>query len=70
MSVFKEVTDYNVDYEKLKEELGVDTCKKIGAILNILEIGQPNVAHSKMVLHVCEDVLEHCSLTFGTKKDV
>ena len=69
MNIEKEITEHNVDYEAMKQKLGFDTCKKIGAILDILEIGNPSIAHSKLVLHTCEDILEHCSLTFGTKKD-
>lgn len=69
MDILKEVLGFDVDYEILKEKLGHDTCKKVGAILDILEIGSPSIAHSKMVLHVCEDMLEKCSLAFGTKTD-
>lgn len=61
--------EFDVDYDILKKKLGHDTCKKVGAILDILEIGSPSIAHSKMVLHVCEDMLEKCSLTLGAKMD-
>ena len=62
MELQKEIEALNYSQEELK--------KKIGAILDILEIGKPSIAHSKLVLHICEDLLEKCSLTFGTKTDV
>lgn len=69
MDILKEVMEFDVDYDILKKKLGHDTCKKVGAILDILEIGSPSIAHSKMVLHVCEDILEKCSLTLDAKMD-
>lgn len=69
MDILKEVMEFDVDYDILKKKLGYDTCKKVGAILDILEIGSPSIAHSKLVLHVCGDMLEKCSLSFGTKTD-
>lgn len=57
------------DYLFMKANLGQDTWNKVGAILRTLEIGSPSIAHSKMVLHVCEDMLEKCSLTLGAKMD-
>lgn len=70
MNIADELKSHGVDYAKMSEKLGADTCKKIGAILNILEIGHPSIAHSKLVLRTCEDLIEKCSLTFGTKTDV
>ena len=70
MELQKEIEALNYSQEELKNRLDKDTQKKIGAILDILEIGQPSIAHSKLVLHICEDLLEKCSLTFGTKTDV
>lgn len=75
MDIQKEVGSFmhahkEADYETIKAELGHDACKKIGAILDILEIGESSIAHSKLLLHVCEDLLEKCSLTMGTKRDV
>lgn len=59
--------EFDVDYDILKKKLGHDTCKKVGAILDILEIGSPSIAHSKLVLQVCDDIIEKCSLTLGVK---
>lgn len=69
MDIKTKLTAHNVDYEEIKKMLGHDSCKKIGAILDILEIGESSIAHSKLILHTCEDVLEKCSLVFGTKRD-
>ncbi|MEG1476571.1 MAG: hypothetical protein RR902_03040 [Oscillospiraceae bacterium] len=69
MNIVDELTAHGIDYSDLLKTFGTDTCKKIGAILNILEIGQPSIAHSKLVLHTCEDLIDKCSLTFGTKTD-
>lgn len=57
------------EYAILRAELGDDAMSEIWAILRILEIGNPSIAHSKRLLHVCEDMLEKCSLTFGTRRD-
>ena len=62
-------TNRNEDYDKIKEKLGRDDCKKIGAILDILEIGESSVARAKLLLRVCEDVIEKFSPLFGTKMD-
>lgn len=70
MELQKEIEALNYSQEELKNRLDKDTQKKIGAILDILEIGKPSIVHSKLVLHICEDLLEKCSLTFGTKTDV
>lgn len=70
MELQKEIEALNYSQEELKNRLDKDTQKKIGAILDFLEIGKPSIAHSKLVLHICEDLLEKCSLTFGTKTDV
>ena len=70
MELQKEIEALNYSQEELKNRLDKDTQKKLGAILDILEIGKPSIAHSKLVLHICEDLLEKCSLTFGTKTDV
>ena len=72
MNIMQEMDEYErtEDYTRLKERLGEDSCSKVGAILRILEIGTPNIAHSKLLLHVCEDMLEKCSATMGTRKDV
>lgn len=71
MDIMQEIKGYRAteDYEILRAELGNDSMSKIGAILRILEIGSPNIAHSKLLLHACEDMLEKCSLTFGTRMD-
>lgn len=69
MNIKEQVKNYNINYETIKSDLGHDASKKVGAILDILEIGSPNIAHSKLVLHICEDLLEKCSLSFGTKTD-
>lgn len=74
MDIRREINEFlqlssEENYEELKKKLGCDTCKKIGAILDILEIGESSIAHSKLILHICEDTLERCSLTMGTKTD-
>ena len=56
------------DYEIIKAQIGHDSCKKVSAILDILEIGETNVAHAKLILRLCEDSLEKFSLVFGTKR--
>ena len=61
---------FDKEWASLKEQLGHDTSEKVGAIIRVLSIGSPSIAHSKMVLHVCEAIIEKCSLTFGTKSDV
>lgn len=71
----KEIDSFNDpifdgEWESLKQQLGHDTAEKVGAIIRVLSIGSPSIAHSKMVLHVCEAIIEKCSLTFGTKSDV
>lgn len=70
MDIQNEINSLSGDYETLKKQLDPDTQRKIGSILNILEIGTPSVAHSKMVLHICEDILDKCSTTLMTKTDV
>jgi hypothetical protein len=70
MGIQNELNSYQVDYSEIKKRFGHDASKKIGAILDILEIGGPSIAHSKLILHTCEDLLDKCSLTFGTKTDV
>lgn len=57
------------DYAILRAELGEVAISQMWAILRILEIGKPSIAHSKRLLHTCEDMLEKCSLTFGTSRD-
>lgn len=71
MDIMRELDGYEEtgDYSELKTRLGEDSVSKVGAILRILEIGKPNIAHSKLLLHVCESMLEKCSLTFGTTRD-
>lgn len=74
MDIKKEIDAYRnastaFDYEEVKKKLGHDSCKKVGAILDILEIGESSIAHAKMILRVCEDSLEKSSLVFGTKRD-
>lgn len=72
MNIFEEVKNYNCakeELEGLKAQLHPDSRKKVGAILDILEIGQPSIAHSKLILHVCEGMLDMCSPTLGTKTD-
>ncbi len=61
---------FDGEWANLKQQLGHDTSEKVGAIIRVLSIGSPSIAHSKMVLHVCEAIIEKCSLTFGTKSDV
>jgi len=34
-----------------------------------LEIGVSSVAHTKLLLHICEDEIDKCSLSFGAKRD-
>lgn len=74
MDIFKEVKEFAETHndegmEALKKTLGRDACKKAGAILDILEIGEASIAHSKLILHVCEGMLDQCSLTMGTRMD-
>lgn len=68
MNIRDELKANGIDVESLESDLGEETCKKIGAILNILEIGNESIAHAKLILHICEDMLEKCSITFGTKR--
>ncbi len=56
-------------YKRLINSLGEVTVKKMRAILDILEEDQASIAHSRLVLHLCEDALDRCSLTFGTRRD-
>lgn len=74
MDIQRELSSYfdastEHDYEQIKKKLGHDSCRKAGAILDILEIGESSIAHSKLILRVCEDILEKSTLTFGTKRD-
>lgn len=74
MGIMQEIEEYGKaccddDYEKIKTQLGNDSWNKVGAIFRILEIGSPNIAHSKLLLHVCEDMLEKCSTTVATSRD-
>ena len=45
MELQKEIEALNYSQEELKNRLDKDTQKKIGAILDILEIGKPSIAH-------------------------
>lgn len=69
MDIKSVVDTHEVDYEYIKRKLGHDTCKKVGAILGLPISRMSSIAHSKMVLRTCEDMLEKCSLTLGTKAD-
>lgn len=68
MNIMDELKQHDIDTKELGDKLGEDTCKKIGAILNILEIGNESIAHAKIILHTCEDILDKCSITFGIKR--
>lgn len=75
MNILKEVEEYKMGcadeiYKAIRADIGEDSCKKVGAILDILETGESSIAHSKLILHICEDLLEKCSLTLGTRRDV
>lgn len=75
MDIWQEVKSYAESCEDesctaIKANLGTDSWKKVGAILRTLEIGSPNIAHSKLILHVCEDMLEKCSVTMGTQQEI
>lgn len=70
MDALKEYGKLGHVQESIKERVDSDTALKIGAILRILEIGDSSIAHCKTVLHLCEELLDSCSLAMGTKKDV
>lgn len=69
MNIKDELEKNDIDYNELTKKLGYDSCKKVGAILNILEIGHTSIAHSKLILTNCYDMIDKCSVTFGTKTD-
>ncbi len=74
MNILKEIADYNAGcndetYKVVKAEIGEEPWKKVGAILDILETGESSIAHSKLILHICEDLVEKSSLTLRTRKD-
>ncbi len=75
MNILKEINDYmagrnDENYELAKAKIGEESFKKVRAILDILETGESSIAHSKLILHICEDLLDRCSLTLGTRRDV
>ena len=70
MNIQNEIEKLRQGYEdSLRDALDEDTRKKVGAILDILEIGASNIAHAKLILHICEDAMERRSLAFGSKRD-
>lgn len=48
------------ELEFIKISLGEDSWAKVGAILRILEIGKPSMAHTKRILSACEKSLDLC----------
>ena len=50
--------DYQYEYTMMKAELGKDGSNKLGAILQILEIGNTNIAQAKQILKYCDRCLE------------
>ena len=46
--------DYQYEYTMMKAELGKDGSNKLGAILQILEIGNTNIAQAKQILKYCD----------------
>ncbi len=74
MNILKEIADYNAGCNKdtikiIKAEIGEEPWKKVEAILDILKTGESSIAHSKLILHICEDLVEKSSLTLRTRKD-
>lgn len=69
MNIREIIQDANYDLEAIKDELGSDSRRKIWAILDILAIGEPNIAHSKMILELCSKVIDRSSVTMGVKTD-
>ena len=57
--------DYQYEYTMMKAELGKDGSNKLGAILQILEIGNTNIAQAKQILKSCDRCLE-----IGTKTEL
>lgn len=48
------------ELDTMKMTLGEDSWSKVGAILRILEIGKPSMAHTKQILSACEKSLDLC----------
>lgn len=48
------------ELEFMETTLGHDSWAKVGAILRILEIGKPSMAHAKQIISACEKSLEIC----------
>lgn len=70
MNAVEEAKTLNEAYLKeLQGWMDKDTQKKASAIMDILEIGKPSIAHAKWILHACEEMLERCSGCFKTKTD-
>ena len=54
----------NLDYEKMVHAIGHNNTKKVSAILEILKIDIQSVADSKMILNICEQLIESSSDAF------
>jgi len=70
VNAIEEAKTLNKAYlDELKSYMNEDTQKKASAIMDILEIGTPSIAHAKWILHACEEMLDRCSGCFKTKTD-
>lgn len=54
----------NLDYERMVRVIGHNNTKKVSAILEILKIDIQSVADSKMILNICEQLIESSSDAF------
>jgi len=73
VNILTEIDDYNSGCNKetlnmIKAKIGEEPWKKVEAILDILETGESSIAHSKLILHICEDLVEKSSQTLMTRK--
>lgn len=59
----------DVEYNIIKANLQPDGWKKLGAIIRILEIGNPTIAQIKELLDACTRVVE-LETTVGFNTDV
>lgn len=70
MDVLTERRQISESYLKtVKDSLGLEEQQKVKAILAILEIGKPSIAHAVALLHVCEDTIMKCSTLFDASMD-
>jgi len=52
-------------FDDIKNEFDIDSRKKIGAILDILTIGNISIAHARLMLRSCEHLLDNSTVALN-----